>query len=113
MHEFSLCESILEIVTEQTRRQGFSRVRRVWLEIGELANVEPEALRFAFEAARRETLAAEAELEIITLPGRAWCPDCAQPVAVSQPFDPCPGCGGFHWRLTGGNELRIKELEVE
>ena len=47
MHEIALCESILETVTEQTRRQGFSRVRRVWLEIGELANVELDALRFA------------------------------------------------------------------
>ncbi|HHW75777.1 MAG TPA: hydrogenase maturation nickel metallochaperone HypA [Xanthomonadaceae bacterium] len=113
MHEFSLCESIIETLTDQTRQRGFSRVRQVWLEIGALANVELDALRFAFEIARQDTVAATAELDIITLPGRAWCLDCAETVTVNQYFDPCPRCGGYQWRLTGGNEMRIKELEVE
>lgn len=113
MHEFSLCESIIETITTQTRQQGFNQVRRVWLEIGALANVELDALRFAFEIARQDTVAATAELDIITLPGRAWCLDCAETVTVNQYFDPCPRCGGYQWRLTGGNEMRIKELEVE
>ena len=113
MHELSLCESIIETLTTQTHRQGYSRVRRVWLEIGTLANVEQDALRFAFEIARRDTVADAAELDIVTLPGQAYCLDCAQAIAVHQYYDPCPRCGGFQWRLTGGNEMRIKELEVE
>ena len=113
MHEFSLCEGIIEAITTQTRQQGFSRVRRVWLEIGALANVELDALRFAFEVVRANTVAAAAELDIITLPGRAHCLDCGQAVAVQQRFDPCPLCGGYQWRLLGGAELRIKELEVD
>lgn len=113
MHEFSLCEGIIDTVTTQARQQGFNRVRRVWLEIGELANVELEALRFAFEIVRQGTTAAEAELDIITVPGRAHCLDCAQTVAVQQHFDPCPFCGGYQWRLVSGTELRIKELEVD
>ena len=113
MHEFSLCESIIETITAQARQQGFHRIRRVWLEIGALANVELEALCFAFEIVREKTVAAQAELEIIRLPGRAWCLDCAQTVEINQLFDPCPRCGGYQWRLTGGNELRIKEMEVD
>ncbi|MBK8181966.1 MAG: hydrogenase maturation nickel metallochaperone HypA [Candidatus Competibacteraceae bacterium] len=113
MHEFSLCEGIIDTITAQTHQQGFSRVQRVWLEIGALANVELEALRFAFALVRQDTVAAAAELDIITLPGRAWCLDCAQAIEINQFFDPCPRCGGHQWRLTGGNELRIKEMEVE
>jgi hydrogenase nickel incorporation protein HypA/HybF len=113
MHEFSLGESIIETITSQALQQGFQHIRRVWLEIGALANVELEALRFAFEVVRENTVAAQAELEIITLPGRAWCLDCAQSVEINQLFDPCPRCGGYQWRLTGGNELRIKEMEVD
>ena len=113
MHEFSLCEGIIDTVTTQARQQGFCRVRRVWLEIGELANVELDALRFAFEIVRQDTAAAAAELDIITLPGRAYCLDCGQPVSVSQHFDPCPVCGSYQWRLLSGTELRIKELEVD
>lgn len=113
MHEFSLCEGIIETIAAQTRQQGFNRVRRVWLEIGALANVELDALRFAFEVVREDTIAASAELDIITLPGRAWCLNCAQTITVGELYDPCPLCGGYQWRLTGGNEMRIKELEVE
>lgn len=113
MHEFSLCESIIETITTQAHQQGFRRIRRVWLEIGALANVELEALRFAFAVVREKTVAAQAELDIITLQGRAWCLDCTQSVEINQLFDPCPLCGGYQWRLTGGNELRIKEMEVD
>lgn len=113
MHEFSLCEGIIDAITAQAQQRGFHRVRRVWLEIGALANVELDALRFAFEAVRQHTIAATAELDIITLPGRAWCLECEQTIEVSQFFDPCPLCDGYRWRLTGGNEMRITELEVE
>ena len=113
MHEFSLCEGIIDAITAQTRQQGFNRVRRVWLEIGALANVELDALRFAFEVVRADTVAASAELDIITLPGRAWCLECARAIEIDEFYAPCPRCAGYQWRLTGGNEMRIKELEVE
>jgi hypothetical protein len=50
MHEMALAESILNIVEETARRQGAARVTEVRLEIGELANVESEALQFGLEA---------------------------------------------------------------
>jgi hydrogenase nickel incorporation protein HypA/HybF len=34
-------------------------------------------------------------------------------VRVAQRFDACPDCGGYQLQVTGGDELRIKELEVE
>ena len=113
MHEFSLCQGIMDAITTQAQQHGFQRVRRVWLEIGDLANVEREALRFAFDVMRADTVAATAELDIIRLPGRAWCLACQQAIAVNERYEPCPLCGGYQWQLTGGHEMRIKELEVE
>lgn len=113
MHEMSLCRSILQTLEEHAQRKRFSRVRQVRLEIGALAGVEIHALRFGFEAVTRDTLAEGATLEIIAVPGRAWCIACRRPVAVRQRFDPCPACGGHVLRITGGDELRIKDLEVE
>jgi hydrogenase nickel incorporation protein HypA/HybF len=113
MHEMSLCESILQVLEEQAREQGFSRVRTVRLEIGVLAGVEPQALRFGFEVVMRNSLADGACLELIELPGHAWCMECARTVEVSQRFDPCPDCGGYQLQVSGGDELRIKNLEVE
>ena len=113
MHEMSLCAGIVEILEEQARVQDYSRVKTVWLEVGELAGVEVEALRFGFDMTTRGTLADGAVLEMIRLPGIAWCLACRRSVEAHQRFDPCPRCGGYQLQITGGEEFRIKELEVE
>ncbi len=93
--------------------QNFTRVKGVWLEIGPLAGVELEALRFGFDVVTRDSLAEGAALEIIEMPGQAWCLQCAKTVPVTQRFDACPECGSYQLQITGGDEMRIKELEVE
>jgi hydrogenase nickel incorporation protein HypA/HybF len=113
MHEMSLCESILQIMEEHAERQGFARVKTVWLEIGGLSGVEVEAMRFGFDAVTRGTLADRARLEIIEIPGQAWCMQCGKSVAVNERFDACPDCGSYQLQVTGGDEMKIKELEVE
>ena len=113
MHELSLCEGIVQVLEEQAVAQHYERVKTVWLEIGTLAAIEIEAMRFGFELVCRNTIAENARLEILEIPGRAWCMTCAKTVEVGQRYDPCPLCGGFQLQVTGGDEMRIKELEVE
>ena len=113
MHEMSICEGIVQVLEQQAALQNYSRVTVVWLEIGPLAGVELEALRFGFDVVTRQTLAQGARLEIIETPGLAWCLICAKTVPVRQRFEACPECGGYQRQITGGEELRIKELEVE
>ncbi|MBW9265608.1 MAG: hydrogenase maturation nickel metallochaperone HypA [Candidatus Thiodiazotropha sp. (ex. Lucinisca nassula)] len=113
MHEMSLCEGVLQVLEEQAVTQGYSMVKRVWLEIGALSGVEPEAMRFGFEAVMKGTLADSARLEIIHLPGEAWCMQCSKPVQVTARYEACPECGSYQLQVTGGDEMRIKELEVE
>jgi hydrogenase nickel incorporation protein HypA/HybF len=113
MHEMSICEGILQVLEREAGRQGFQRIMGVWLEIGPLAGVEVEALRFCFDAVVRGSLAEGAQLEIVEIPGQGVCLQCDQSVPVRQRFDPCPACGSYGVRITHGEELRIKELEVE
>ncbi len=113
MHEMSLCESMLRIIEDEAKRQEFSKVRIVHLEVGALGHVEPEAIRFCFKAVTHGTIAEDAELEILCPPGQAWCMTCSTTVEVSARYDPCPRCGGHQLQVTGGNELRIKDLEVD
>ena len=113
MHEMSLCEGILQVIEDESGKQGFSRVKSLWLEIGELAGVETEALLFCFDAVKRDSLADGANMNIIPVPGRAWCMLCSQHVPVRQLFEACPDCGSYQLQVTAGDEMRIKELEVE
>ncbi|WP_432474061.1 hydrogenase maturation nickel metallochaperone HypA [Amphritea sp. HPY] len=113
MHEMSICEGIIQVLEEQARSQNYTKVKTVWLEIGPLAMIENDALRFCFDAVTRNTLAQDAQLEIIELPGQAWCLQCAKSVAIRKRYDACTGCGSYQLQVTQGEELRIKELEVE
>lgn len=112
MHEMALCESIVEIIAGEAAKQGFTRVEKVRLEIGALSHVEPDAMSFCFEAVARGTLADGAELEILRPTGEAWCLDCEKTVSVSARYDPCPICGGRMLQITGGEQMRIKDLEA-
>lgn len=113
MHEMSLTEGVVEILIEESRKQGFSRVKVVRLEIGAIGGVDPLAMEFCFDAVTRGTLAEGAKLEIIRTPGQGWCLDCGKTVELTERFGACPECGAYHVQMTGGDEMRVKELEVE
>lgn len=113
MHEMSIAEGIVQVLEEQATAQQYQRVKAVWLEIGPLAMIESEALQFCFDAVTRNTLAEGAVLNIIKLDGLAFCMQCLKEVPVQQRYDSCPECGSHQLQITQGEEMRIKELEVD
>jgi len=113
MHEMALAEGVLQILVDQSREQDFTKVKKVWIEIGELSHVEPDALDFCFDSVVRDTLADGAKLEIIRTPGKAWCHNCGKDVHISSLIEACPDCGGYQLQKTGGDDMRVRELEVE
>lgn len=112
MHEMSLAEGMRGVIEDAARTQGFARVRTVWLELGQLAAVEREALRFSFDVVMRGSLADGAALEIVEVPGMAWCMQCSESVPLAERGEPCPRCGSYQLQVTAGTEMRVKELEV-
>jgi hydrogenase nickel incorporation protein HypA/HybF len=113
MHEMSICESLLQILEEEAKTGGYRRVRTVWLEVGPFSGVEHEALLFSFDAVTRGTLAEQARLEICQTEAQAWCLPCGENKTIKNRYDACPTCGSHQLQLTSGEELRIKELEVD
>ena len=112
MHEMSICESILDVLNEQARAQNFDAVKRVSLEVGPFSGVEIEALKFGFDVVMRNSLAEGAALEIVETQARATCLECGAEAAIAQRYDPCPQCGSHLLKVTSGEELKIRELEV-
>ncbi len=113
MHEMSLAESVLRIIEDEARAHRLHRVRSVTLEIGKLAAVEPEAMRFAFTAVTRDTLAEGATLELNEIPGAGCCARCGATVEMDEPLALCPQCGSGAVLVTGGDRMRVVELEAE
>jgi hydrogenase nickel incorporation protein HypA/HybF len=113
MHEMALAEGVREIVDAVARDNGARRVRLVRLEIGRLASVEVEAMRFAFEVVKRGSLADTAGLEIVETDGAAWCMPCSVTVPVHSRADPCPHCGSHQLQVSSGDRMRVLDIDVE
>jgi len=113
MHEMALAEGVLQLVEDTARRENALRVKLVVLEIGRLSSVEPEALRFCFEAVSSGGIAQGAALEVIDVAGSGWCLACAATVPMDELYGACPTCGSHQLQATGGTEMRVKEIEIE
>jgi hydrogenase nickel incorporation protein HypA/HybF len=110
MHEMSITRSVVAIVSERAVGQKITRIR---LEIGALSAVMPDAIRFCFGVCSADTPAAGAELQIVEIPGLGCCNECGAEVPLETLVGRCPRCGTSSLRLIAGQELNIKEIEVQ
>ncbi len=108
----SITRSVLEAVGREMEKGGLKELRRVSLRVGELTAVEPEALRFCFDASVKGTPLEGAVLEIEEVPLTGRCADCSSEFRMEGFACVCPGCKGRSIeRLTGG-ELDLVSIEA-
>jgi hydrogenase nickel incorporation protein HypA/HybF len=110
MHEMSITQGIIDICEQCA---GGRRVLSLEVEIGDLSGVVPEAIEFCFEACSRGTLLECARLDILRVPGRGHCLECGADMLLTTAFDACRSCGGYRVSIEAGEEMRVKEIEVE
>jgi hydrogenase nickel incorporation protein HypA/HybF len=61
----------------------------------------------------RGSLADSARLDIVETDGSAWCMRCSQPVLIARRGDACPLCGSFQLQVTGGERMRVMDMEIQ
>ena len=113
MHEMSLCQNIMQILEKECEKHDFKQITDLWLEIGALSCVEKSSLEFCFDISCRNTIAEGCQLHFIDVPAQAWCWDCHKIVELTAMQETCPHCGGSHFQMQQGNDLRIKEIAVK
>lgn len=111
MHEMSITMSLLDTVRAEMEKAALKELRSVRIRVGELTAVEPEALRFCFEASIKGTFFEGAALEIEEAPLRGRCQGCGNVFRITKFERTCPGCGGSSVEMAGGNELDIVSME--
>ena len=110
MHEMAITQGIIDLC------QGHAAGRRILaveIEIGELSAVVPDAIQFCFEACSSGTVLEGAQLTIVRPPGRGSCQKCGAEMPLQSLFDPCVSCGTYGVIVTAGEEMRVREIEVE
>ena len=112
MHEVSIMQSTLQLAEESARNAGASEIRAIRLRVGLFSGVVPEALEFAFDVLKADTMAAGAVLEIERVPGLFQCAGCQRESRLDAVRFDCPECGGMLTLRDGGGDLELTQLEV-
>jgi hydrogenase nickel incorporation protein HypA/HybF len=111
MHELAIAESIVHIAGDHARGQ---RVTAVYVRVGHLRQVVPDALAFAFALVSEGTPVADARLELEEVPIVVACRACGGAEHGLDGFPlACPVCGGFDVTVVSGEELQVDSLELE
>jgi len=114
MHEMGIVQNIMEIIEEQARIHGATKVVSVKLEFGAMTAVLPTAVTFAFEVLSKGGLAEGARLDISILPIKVLCSECGNESELKEYQPLCPVCSSPIAKIVQGrDEMRIVSLEVE
>jgi len=102
----------VRMAVEAAKSAGATQVTALRLRVGTLSGAVPEAMEFAWDIVRRETIAAEARLEIEKITAACWCARCRAEFETPDFFDECPRCHEPSGELRRGRELEIASVEM-
>ena len=82
MHEVSIIQNVIKIVTDKAIENKLTKVNKVSLKIGELSGVMQECLNFAFKICIIDTMLEGSTLEVEKVDAVAECKDCKQEFSI-------------------------------
>lgn len=113
MHELSIAQTLLDIVSEQCFKNGYKEIESINIKVGRASGIMPDALNFAFNAIKSDSIAKNASLNIEEIPVAGICKDCNYEFIVEEEYVLCcPSCKNSSFIITSGRELDIVEMEV-
>lgn len=110
MHEWGICEGILEAVQ---RRTAGRRVQRVKVRVGVLHRLEQHAMQQGFSLAASGSDAEDAILDVCVVPVKSRCRLCGQESEAAEILLVCSNCGGTELDISGGDELILESIEYQ
>lgn len=117
MHELSVAESLIKIITEEMAKYNLDKLLKVKVVYGQLSAIVPEALDTAFEVLTLGTPLAGAVMELEQKPMAVRCRRCGHkftPAREDVVRMPCPRCAAETGHaIIAGRELYIEHIEAE
>jgi hydrogenase nickel incorporation protein HypA/HybF len=109
MHEFAIAYDLYSTARRAALDNGANQVKKVCVDIGEMSMVNPEQVRFLFQALTEEDplfTSAELECELIRPVSRCPCGYEGDEKFV------CPRCGALP-EIVRGREIVVRHIEIE
>lgn len=113
MHELSIAMSIVDIAKTELEKTESKSVSEIVLEIGKMSGVVMEALEFAMEEAKKNSILANAKILMVEKPAKAQCANCQHIFEIYEIYEACPKCNSFFSDVVEGKDMIVKSLKLE
>ncbi len=120
MHELSMAQGILNAVIETAESNNATEVTKVCIEIGRLAMLNPEQLKFMLSVLVENTIVEDAEIKIEEIPAEIDCSECGfKGEAILDdkdhyaPVIQCPKCENRRVSILNGKDCVVKNIVIE
>jgi len=110
MHELSICHHMLKVIEKYAEKNDLRKITKVWIDVGALAGIDIDALKFSFPIAMKNTCAENATLFVHVIAGLAFCHACNKNFNINQYLQTCPGCDAFDYVIKQGKTLQIAKI---
>lgn len=107
MHEFGLCEGVLDAVLTRAAGRPVTGIR---VRCGVRHAVDPETMAQAFGFVAAGTAADGAAVEVVTVPVIVTCRDCGTSGESTDRLAACQACHGTDVEISGGDELVLESI---
>lgn len=110
MHEVSLCRSLAAAVLRAAKHR---QVETIYLDVGQLRQVVPEAMIHAWGFVVRGTVLDGAALRLNSIPAVLACTDCGASAQLGPELGfACHTCGSSNTHLVSGEEFTLTAIDV-
>jgi hydrogenase nickel incorporation protein HypA/HybF len=120
MHELSMADAIVKTAVDVAEKNDAQKITEVTIEIGGLALLNPEQLKFMIEVLSEDTLLEGADIIIEEISIEIECKSCNYegPVGSEEldhymPIVKCPECQDVSISITKGRECNVKNIKIE
>ena len=114
MHEMGIILHLAKSLEETAEQEKIKKITRVTLEVGEVSGIMTDYFTDCWDYfKKRHPVLDTAALEIETIPAVTYCSSCEKTYPTVQYGRTCPNCGSGETWLQQGNEMNIKQIEVE
>ncbi|MBQ1407116.1 MAG: hydrogenase maturation nickel metallochaperone HypA [Eubacterium sp.] len=114
MHELGLVNYVVKEVSRIAEENKVKRIASVTLEFGEVSGIITSYLYDYWDwYTKKFPLFDGAKLICEEIPAVTWCDNCKTQYSTVTYGKTCPRCGSGNTWLLRGNEMNIKQIEVE
>lgn len=113
MHEFSIVQSLFDLLEQYAAEHRAKRVLRVKVKLGQLSGIEPHLLKVAFDTFKEKTIADSAQIEIEVEKLSVQCRQCNKKSALEEMILKCPACNSLEVEIAEGEDMLLESLELD